>query len=207
MSESMLGPFARTTGHVAGGLDQRLLHQRSVLVPTPLDETAGGRVCSALLVLANEDPGAEATVYLSVTDGVLSAALAVVDTMRAVPGGVATVALGSVGGVGQLVLSAGTKGRRFALPHSRIDLCRLLPAVLGPATGLRGQAEDLADARRSVAGLLVELTGQSIERVTADSEAGRSFDAAGAVSYGLVDEVVTTLDRLGPHRRHPPGVG
>jgi ATP-dependent Clp protease protease subunit len=206
MSESMIGPFARPAADAAGGIDQRLLHQRIVVLSDPLDVAASGQVCGALLLLANEDPRADVTLYVTASDGTLSAALAVVDTMRAMSAPVATVALGSVGGVGQLVLSAGAKGRRFTLPHSRIELCRLLPGVLGPATGLRGQAESLADAKRTVYGLLAEVTGQRAEQVAADSEAGRSFEPEEAVAYGLVDEVITSLDGLVPARRTPPGL-
>lgn len=207
-SEPMIGGFGPSMlGRDPGGLADRLLFQRIVVVADPVDATVGGQLCGSLLLLAADDPAAEVTMYVSASQGTLAGALAVVDTMRAMPNGVVTVALGDVGGVGQLVLSAGTRGRRFALPHSRIELCRMQPAGLGQAVGLRGQADSLATAKVAVAELVADLTGQPYDQVVADCDAGRSFEAAEAASYGLVDSVITSLVELVPASRPALGIG
>lgn len=205
-NESLIVGSGASLGSVPHTLTDRLLYQRIVVVADPIDATVSGQVCGALLLLAADDPGADVTMYVCTSEGTLAGSLAVVDTIRGMPSEVTTVALGDVGGVGQLVLSAGTKGKRFALPHSRIELCRLLPNLLGPATGLRSQAESLEAAKATVFGLVAEMTGRGVDEVGADSETGRSFDAVAAASYGLVDRVITSLTELAPARRPAPGI-
>lgn len=171
-------------------LTTRLLHQRTLVLGTTLDEALGNRLCSALLLLAAEDPDRDITLLINSPGGSVPAMLAIRDIVDLVPCDVATVAIGWAASAGQFLLSAGTKGKRYALPHARVLLHQGSSGIGGTAGDVEIQADDLRHTRDTVLGLIAADTGQPIERIREDSRRDRWFTAAEALDYGFVDRVV-----------------
>jgi ATP-dependent Clp protease, protease subunit len=178
----------------AGGPDpvlDRLLGERIVFVGREIDDELANRVCAQLLLLAADDPERDIALYINSPGGSVTAGMAVYDTMRLIAPDVATWAVGFSASMGQFLLSAGTPGKRHALPHARILMHQ-------PSAGTGGNASDIAiragvfgAMKREIAELIAEHTGQTFETVTADSDRDRWFTATEARDYGLVDHVVT----------------
>ena len=183
---------------VAAELTTRLLHRRILLLGSTLDETLGNRLCSALLLLAADDPDKDITLLISSPGGSVPAMLAIRDVMDLVPNDVATVAVGWAASAGQFLLSSGTHGKRSALRHSRILLHQGSAGIGGTAVDIEVQADDLRHMRDTVLGLVAADTGQPVERVREDSRRDRWFTAEEAKDYGFVDTVVDRLDQLVP---------
>lgn len=169
---------------VADPVLDRLLAERIVYLGGELDTATAHRVTAQLLLLAAQDPTREITLYLSCPGGSAAAALAVHDTMRAIGPEVATCAVGLVASAGQFLLIAGTPGKRHALPHARVVLCR---TAAGP--GGVGSADVLADQRREVVELTASYVGAEVATVAADVDAARWFTSEQAMEYGLVDHI------------------
>lgn len=187
---------------------ERLSHSRVLVLGSALDEHLGARLCHQLVLLADEDPRADITLWISSPGGSVAAMLAIHDVMRLVPNDVRTVAVGMAASAGQFLLSAGTRGKRFALPHARVLLHQGSSGIGGTAVDVELQAEDLRHTRDTVLGLVAEHTGQPVERVLEDSLRDRWFTAAEALEYGFVDAVATDLDELRPGgRRVTVGIG
>lgn len=187
---------------------ERLSHSRVLVLGSALDEQLGARLCHQLVLLADEDPRADITLWISSPGGSVAAMLAIHDVMRLVPNDVRTVAVGMAASAGQFLLSAGTRGKRFALPHARVLLHQGSSGIGGTAVDVELQAEDLRHTRDTVLGLVAEHTGQPVERVREDSLRDRWFTAAEALDYGFVDAVATDLGDLRPGgRRATVGIG
>lgn len=171
---------------------RRLLFARRVLVlDGVLDDDNGVLIMTQLLALAAEDPQADITLWIHSPGGSVPAMLAIRDLMRTVPCDVATVAFGLACSAGQFLLSAGTPGKRRALPHSRILLHQGSAGIGGTAVDVELQAADLRHTRDTVLGLIAEDTGQPIERVFEDSLHDRWYSADDALAYGFIDEIAT----------------
>jgi ATP-dependent Clp protease protease subunit len=190
-----------TTPSVDDELTARLLHHRILVMGTELDEALGNRLCSALLLLAAEDPDKDATLLINSPGGSVPAMLAIRDVMDLVPCDVATVAVGWAASAGQFLLSAGTKGKRSALPHARVLLHQGSAGIGGTAVDIEIQADDLRHTRDTVLELVASDTGQPVERIREDSRRDRWFTAAEALDYGFIDRIVDGLAQL------LPGVG
>ena len=186
-------------------LTARLMTQRIVVLGTALDETVGGRLCAQLLVLATEDPRRDITLWIASPGGSVPAMLAIHDVMRLIPNDVSTVAMGWAASAGQFLLSAGTKGKRYALPHAKVLLHQGSAGIGGTAVDVELQAEDLRRTRDTVLGLIAEHTDQPVDRVWEDSLRDRWFSASEALDYGFVDAVVTELDAIRPAPRRTGG--
>ena len=187
---------------------ERLAHSRVLVLGAALDEQLGARLCHQLVLLADEDPRADITLWIASPGGSVAAMLAIHDVMRLVPNDVRTVAVGMAASAGQFLLSAGTPGKRFALPHARVLLHQGSSGIGGTAVDVELQAEDLRHTRDTVLGLIAEHTGQPVERVLEDSLRDRWFTAAEALDYGFVDAVATDLEDLRPGgRRATVGIG
>jgi ATP-dependent Clp protease protease subunit len=184
----------------------RLLHQRIVVLGQEVDDPIANRICAQLLLLSAEDPRSDISLYINSPGGSVSAGLAIMDTMRLIPNEVSTLAMGLAASMGQFLLSAGTPGKRYALPHARVLLHQGSAGIGGTAVDIEIQAQNLEHTRDVVLGLIAGHTGQPLERIERDSLRDRWFTAAEAQAYGLVDHVVTTLDDIRPGGRQTVGL-
>jgi ATP-dependent Clp protease protease subunit len=196
-----------THGPIEDELVHRLMHQRIVVLGEALEEGNGNRLMHQLLLLSAEDPRSDISLWINSPGGSVSAMLAIHDVMRLVPNDVSTVAMGMAASAGQFLLSAGTPGKRFALPHARVLLHQGSAGIGGTAVDIEIQAEDLRQTRDTVLGLVASHTGQSRETVERDSRRDRWFSAEQALDYGFVDKVITTVEDVTPSHRRGLGLG
>ncbi|GAA4686587.1 ATP-dependent Clp protease, protease subunit [Promicromonospora umidemergens] len=187
-------------------LATRLLHQRIVLIGTEIDDAVANRVTSQLLLLSAEDSGADISIYINSPGGSISAGLAVFDTMKLLPNAVSTVAVGFAGSMGQFLLAAGTKGKRYALPHARIMMHQPSGGVGGTTADVVIQAENIRHVKDLMIRLQSEHTGQPADTVAADSERDRWFTAEQALAYGMVDKIVDQVNDVRPGGRRRAGL-
>ncbi|MFE3450135.1 ClpP family protease [Nonomuraea sp. NPDC059194] len=172
-------------------LGQRLLKERIIVLGQEVDDDICNRLCGELLLLAAEDPVSDVTLYINSPGGSISAGMALYDMMQFVPCDVATVAMGFAASMGQFLLSGGTPGKRYALPHARVVMHQPLGGIGGTATDIQIQAENLLYTKRLMAELIAQHTGQPLERIQEDSDRDRWFTAQEAKDYGFVDHVIT----------------
>jgi ATP-dependent Clp protease protease subunit len=187
-------------------LSARLLHQRIVVLGQEVDDAVANRICAQLLLLSAEDPRRDISLYINSPGGSVSAGLAIMDTMRLIPNDVSTLAMGLAASMGQFLLSAGTRGKRHALPHSRVLMHQGSAGIGGTAVDIEIQAQNLEHVRDTVLGLIAEHTGQPLSRIEADSLRDRWFTAEEARAYGLIDHVVTSLEDIRPGGRGTIGL-
>lgn len=173
-----------------------LLHQRVLLLDRELDQDNGAQLSAGLLLLASEDPRSDITLLISSPGGLVPAMLAIGDLMDLVPCDVRTVALGMAYSAGQYLLTHGTPGKRFILPHGRVLMHQGSSGFGGSAADIEIQAADLRANRDLLIDLTAERTGQSREIIARDSERDRFWSARDAVDYGFCDQVVTELDQI-----------
>ncbi|GEO96719.1 ClpP family protease [Kocuria turfanensis] len=185
-------------------LASRLLEQRIIVLGAELDQATGNRLCTQLLLLSAQDPRRDISLWINSPGGSVPAMLAIMDVMRIIPNDVSTLAMGLACSAGQFLLSAGTPGKRYALPHARILLHQGSAGIGGTAVDIAIQAEDLRHTRDTVLGLIAEHTGQPVERITADSQRDRWFTAEQARAYGFVDRVIAGLDDVRPRAAASP---
>jgi ATP-dependent Clp protease protease subunit len=185
----------------------RLLHQRIVVLDGELDDSIGTRLCSQLFLLSADDPHSDISLWINSPGGSVPAMLAIMDTMRLIPNDVSTLAIGIACSAGQFLLSAGAKGKRFALPHTRILMHQGSAGIGGSAPDIELQADALRYTRDTVLALIAEHTGQPLDRIAEDSLRDRWYSADEARDYGFIDEVVTSLEVVRPRRQHPVGLG
>jgi ATP-dependent Clp protease protease subunit len=186
---------------------QQLHHQRILVLDGPLDDDNGTLLATQLLTLAAEDPTTDVALWINSPGGSVPTMLAIRDVMRLVPNDVATVALGLACSAGQFLLSAGTPGKRFALPHARILMHQGSAGIGGSAVEVEVQANDLRYTRDTVLSLIASDTGQPVERIFEDSLHDRWYSAAEARDYGFVDHVVEGFEQVMPSTRRRVGLG
>lgn len=187
-------------------LYRRLFDRRTLLLGEPLEDWNANRVCNGLLLLACEDPAADVRLLINSPGGSVPGMLAIRDCMRAVPCDVVTVNVGMAYSAGQFLLSSGTHGKRFAMPHSKVLLHQGSAGIGGTAMDIAIQADDLRHTRDTVLALVAEDTGQDITTVERDSRRDRWFDAPGALAYGFVDHIIDGIDQVLPATRHSIGL-
>jgi len=192
-AERILGPFDEQ-------LTSRLLQQRIIVLGQEVDDAVSNRLCAALLLLSAEDPHRDISLYINSPGGSVTAGLAIYDTMRMIPNDVSTLAMGLAASMGQFLLSAGTPGKRYALPHSRVLLHQGSAGIGGTAIDIEIQAENLEHTKNVMMGLIAEHTGQPVEKVEQDALRDRWFTAEEARDYGFVDHVLTDVRAVGPAR-------
>ena len=168
----------------------RLLKERIIFLGTQVDDTSANLICAQLLVLAADDATKDISLYINSPGGSIDAGLAIYDTMQLVPCDVATTCMGLAASMGQFLLCAGTRGKRSALPHSRILMHQPLGQLQGQAVDIAIQAEQIIYLKRVLAERISFHTGQPIERIEADSDRDRWFSAEEAKDYGFIDAVV-----------------
>lgn len=199
-------PDAPTLAPFDDQLATRLLHQRIIVLGQEVDDAVANRICAQLLLLSAEDPRRDIALYVNSPGGSISAALAIYDTMRLVPNDVSTLAMGLAASAGQFLLSAGTRGKRFALRHARILMHQPAGGIGGTAIDVAIQAENLRYTKRTMQALIAEHTGQSVERIEKDSDRDKWFTAEEALEYGFVDAVVDHLDDVRPDAGRSAGL-
>ena len=168
---------------------ERLLRDRIVYLGTEVTDEVANQITGQLLLLAAEDPDRDITLYINSPGGSVTAGLAIYDTMRLIQPDVATWGMGMVASMGQFLLSSGTPGKRYALPHARIMMHQPTGGVAGTASDIAILAEMFGKLKRRVAELTAEQTGQTVETIIADADRDRWFTAEEALTYGLVDHI------------------
>nr|MDT0659933.1 ATP-dependent Clp protease proteolytic subunit [Micromonospora sp. DSM 115978] len=186
---------------------RELYEQRVLVLDGPLDDDNGTLLATSLVALATEDPGADVALWIHSPGGSVPSMLAVRDIVKLVPCDVSTLALGIAYSAGQFLLSAGTRGKRRALPHARVLMHQGSAGIAGTAVDIELQANDLRHTRDTVLGLIAQDTGQAVERVFEDSLHDRWYTAKEALEYGFIDSIVTSFDEIAPRRRRPFGLG
>ena len=175
---------------------QALLANRIVFLGSEVRDDNANAICAQLLLLNAEDPEKDIYLYINSPGGSVTAGMAIFDTMQWISNDVATVAMGLAASMGQFLLSAGTKGKRFALPHSRIMMHQPSGGLGGTASDIRIQAEQSLHIKRTMSGLIAEHTGQTVEQIEADSDRDRWFTAQQALEYGFIDHVYTNAAQI-----------
>lgn len=193
----LFGPEAR----------RELFHQRVLVLDGVLDDDNGTLLATQLLALAADDEAADIALWIHSPGGSVPAMLAIRDVMSLIPNDVATLVLGIACSAGQFLLSAGTKGKRRALPHARVLMHQGSAGIGGSAVEIEAQAGDLRLLRDTVLGLIAEDTGQPVARVFDDSLHDRWYTAQEAIDYGFVDGIVAHFDQVRPRRRARVSMG
>ncbi len=168
----------------------RLLNERIIFLGSPIDDTVANLVVAQLLHLESSDPDKDISLYINSPGGSIYAGLAIYDTMRFIKPDVQTICVGIAMSMGSLLLTAGAKGKRFALPNSRILIHQPSAGFEGQSTDIEIHAREILATRARIDEIYSEHTGQSIERVHADMERDRFFTAEQALDYGLIDRVI-----------------
>jgi ATP-dependent Clp protease protease subunit len=174
----------------------RLLRERIIFLGQVVDDTIANQICAQLLLLAAEDPARDINLYINSPGGSVTAGMAIYDTMTFVDCDIATYAMGLAASMGQFLLSAGTRGKRYALPHARILMHQPSAGIGGTASDIAIQAEQFKLTKVEMAELIAEHTGQPVDQVRQDSERDRWFTAQQALEYGFVDHVVSRVAQV-----------
>jgi ATP-dependent Clp protease protease subunit len=175
----------------------RLLRERIIFLGQPVDDTIANQICAQLLLLSAEDSERDINLYINSPGGSVTAGMAIFDTMEFVECDIATYSLGLSASMGQFLLTAGRKGKRYALPHSRIMMHQPSAGIGGTASDIAIQAEQFKLTKSEMNRLNSEHTGQPLEKIQADSERDRWFTAQQALDYGFVDHVVSRVAQMG----------
>ena len=188
-------PALRAPGGGDMGLDaqvyNRLLRERIIFLGSPVMDEMANAICAQLLLLAAEDPERDIWLYINSPGGSVSAGLAIYDTMQFVSNDVATVGLGLAASMGQFLLCAGTRGKRYATPHARVMMHQPSGGIGGTAADIAIQAEQMMFTRRTLQERIAFHTGQSYDKIEEDSDRDRWFTAEEAKEYGFIDHVIT----------------
>jgi ATP-dependent Clp protease, protease subunit len=182
----------------------RLLRERIIFLGQPVDDPIANQISAQLLLLAAEDPKRDIHLYINSPGGSVTAGMAIYDTMQLVECDVATFAMGLAASMGQFLLSSGTPGKRYALPHARILMHQPSAGIGGTASDIAIQAEQYKLTKREMAELIAEQTGQTVEQIERDSDRDRWFTAQQAQEYGFVDQVLARAEQIpGPSGTAP----
>jgi ATP-dependent Clp protease, protease subunit len=168
----------------------RLLRERIIFLGQPVDDAIANQICAQLLLLAAEDPSRDINLYINSPGGSVTAGMAIYDTMELIECDVATWSLGLSASMGQFLLSGGTKGKRYALLHSRILMHQGSAGLGGTASDIKIQAEQWNLTKREMAELTAQHTGQSVDQIIKDGDRDRWFTAQEALEYGFIDHIV-----------------
>ncbi|MDR7280917.1 ATP-dependent Clp protease proteolytic subunit [Catenuloplanes atrovinosus] len=170
---------------------QRLLRERIIFLGSQVDDAVTNRITAQMLLLASEDSEKDISLYINSPGGSISAGMAVYDTMQYIKNDVVTIAIGMAASMGQFLLCAGTPGKRYALPHSRIMMHQLSGGIGGTAADIAIQAESMLHIKKVMNERIAFHTGHTPEQIERDSDRDRWFTAAEAKEYGIVDHVIS----------------
>ena len=191
-------------GERVSDLYSRLLKENIIFLGTPIDDTIANLICAQLIHLESENPDKDINIYINSPGGDITALFAIYDTMQFIKNDIATICLGQAASAAAVLLAAGTKGKRLALPHARVLLHQPYGQVgYSQVTDLELAAREILRMRELLEGILSKHTGQTVERVHADTDRDFTLEAAAALEYGVIDEIITErsmTDRSGPIR-------
>jgi ATP-dependent Clp protease protease subunit len=193
--ESLIPMVIETSGRGERAFDiySLLLKERIVFLGTPINDQVANVIVAQLLFLDREDPGKDIQLYVNSPGGTVYAGMAIYDTMQLVRAPISTIAVGVTASFGTVLLTAGSKGKRYALPHATIHVHQPLGGAQGQATEIEIQAKEILRLREELNQILSHHTGQPIERIAEDTERDRYMTAVQAKEYGLIDEVLSPL--------------
>lgn len=177
-------------GERAYDIYSRLLKDRIIFLGGPIDDNIANVVIAQLLFLESEDPDKDIHLYINSPGGVVTAGLAIYDTMQYIKPDVSTICIGQAASMGSVLLAAGAKGKRYALPYSRIMIHQPLGGAQGQSTDIQIQAREILRIRETLNEILSRHTGQSVKKLTEDTERDNFMSALEAKKYGLIDEVI-----------------
>jgi len=183
-----------TRGERSFDLYSRLLRERIIFLGTPVDDTVANLICAQMLFLESEDPDKDVHLYINSPGGDITALLAIYDTMKFIRPDVSTFCFGQAASAAAVLLAAGAKGKRFALPNARILLHQPWGGVGGQASDIELQAKEILRMRDLLNGMIAIDTGQDPARVSSDTDRDFIMTAAEAAEYGVIDEVITARD-------------
>jgi ATP-dependent Clp protease protease subunit len=190
--QAVIPMVIETTGRGERAFDifSLLLRSRIVLVSTPITDQTASLIIAQLIYLSNEDPEAPIQMYISSPGGVVYAGMGIYDTMKMIPNQISTVAVGFTASFGTVLLTAGTKGHRYALPNATIHMHQPLGGAQGQASDIEIQANEILRLKKRLNEILSESTGQPIEKIVQDTNRDLYLTAPDAVTYGLVDHIL-----------------
>ncbi len=178
-------------GERAYDLYSRLLRERIIFLGTPIDDTVANLICAQMLFLESEDPDKDINLYINSPGGDITGLLAIYDTMKYIKPDVSTFCFGQAASAAAVLLGAGARGKRYALPHARVLLHQPWGGVGGQASDIEIQAREILRMKDMLNSMLANDTGQSVERITKDTDRDFIISADESVEYGLIDEVLT----------------
>lgn len=174
----------------------RLLRERIIFLGSPVDDDIANRICAQLLLLAAEDPSRDINLYINSPGGSVTAGMAIFDTMELIECDVATWAMGLAASMGQVLLTAGAKGKRYTLPHARILMHQGSAGLGGTASDIKIQADQWNLSKKELNAITAERTGKTPEQIERDGDRDRWFTAQEALEYGFVDHIVSRASQV-----------
>jgi ATP-dependent Clp protease protease subunit len=193
--------YETARGTVTADLYSRLLKENIIFLGTPIDDTVANLICAQLLHLESENPDKDINIYINSPGGDITALFAIYDTMQYVKADITTICFGQAASAAAVLLAAGTKGKRLALPHARVLLHQPYASGGGQATDIEIQAKEILRMRDLLEGILADHTGQPKEKINRDTDRDFVLSALEAKEYGIIDEVISTreiADKSGP---------
>ena len=181
-------------GERAFDIFSRLLRERIIFLGSEIDDDVANSIVAQLLLLDSENPDKDIMLYINSPGGVITAGMAIYDTIKLIKADVSTICLGDAASMGAFLLSAGTKGKRLALPNARIMIHQPLGGAKGQATDIEIEAKEILRMKTMLSALMAEHTGQTVEKIKQDTERDNFMTAQQALEYGLIDKVVEKAD-------------
>lgn len=182
-------------GERAFDIFSRLLRERIIFLGTPIDDMVANLVVAQMLLLDSENPEKDIMLYINSPGGSVTAGFAIYDTMQHIRSDVSTICLGQAASMGAFLLSSGTKGKRLALPHSRVLIHQPLGGAQGQATDIEIQAQEILRIKKSLNEILASNTGQSIKKIEKDTDRDYIMTPEEALEYGMIDKVIS-MDKI-----------
>lgn len=184
-------------GERAYDIFSRLLKERIIFIGTPIEDEISNLIIAQLIFLDAEDPGKDINMYINSPGGVVTAGLAIYDTIQYLRSPVTTICIGQAASMGALLLTAGAKGKRFALPNARIMIHQPLGGAQGQATDIEIQTQEILRMKKLLNNIIAKHSGQPIDKVVKDTDRDYYMSAEEALKYGLIDEVIASAKDLG----------
>lgn len=184
-------------GERAYDIFSRLLKERIIFIGTPIEDEISNLIIAQLIFLDAEDPGKDINMYINSPGGVVTAGLAIYDTIQYLRSPVTTICIGQAASMGALLLTAGAKGKRFALPNARIMIHQPLGGAQGQATDIEIQTQEILRMKKLLNNIIAKHSGQPIDKVIKDTDRDYYMSAEEALKYGLIDEVIASAKELG----------